>query len=112
MRPRWLALSCCWKLACLLQIAATPSCCCGSLIASICTTFPLPGGSPLLPLQVDVVHRGQVCFKGLVQPQTIMTLVPTILSARQFPDALPGVKLVAKSQGLQCSVKLPSGAIM
>ena len=63
-----------------------------------------------LESMVDVVHKGLVTFKGLVQPLTVMLLVPTILSARQFPDALPGakVKLLVKSQGLQCSVKLPS----
>ena len=73
----------------------------------------LAGPAPIaetLPFMVDVRHKGQISLKGLAQTVTAMSINPTMLSGRVFPEALPGnkAKLIGRPKGLRLRVKLPS----
>lgn len=45
-----------------------------------------------VPLQVHISHIGQMVFKGVAEPQTVMQISTAHLAARQFPPEPPSAK--------------------
>ena len=44
------------------------------------------------PLQVHISHIGQMVFKGVAEPQTVMQFITAHLAARPFPPDPPAAK--------------------
>lgn len=74
-------------------------------VSSMVSASSVKGNDPLLEAlsEVYISHIGQMVFKGVAEPQTVMQISTAHLAARQFPPEPPSAKaeLVEEGQGLQ-----------